>query len=213
MSATARRTCAAGIAALALAIPVAMNTQASAAPDKKPVPAKATKAPKATKATKATKAPKGPKAPHTKQLLKAISVKDAQLERLATATRTSQLSDDVETTFVSNITADRTALAALRAEAEAVGSTLDAKAERKELHDFRVVNYVLAGNVLRQAEAVEEALAADPEAAAHLAEAVAAALDVTAESTKADVREAREHLRLAKGEADETEEEVPAPPA
>lgn len=190
MTTTPRRALAAAVAALALTASVAITTSAVAASDDKPRPPKAAKADKA------------PKAPKTKQLLKAIDVRDAKLERLTTAERTTVLSDDVEAAFVTNMAVDRTALATLRAQAEAAGSTLDVKAVRKDLHDFRVVNYVLAANILRKAEKLEIELAADPTAAAHLAEAVDAALAITAVSTKADVRDAREHLRLAEHGAD-----------
>ena len=209
MATTPRRTLAAVIAALALTVPVAMGTSATGTSDDKHGSAKAPKAPKPSKAAKAPKPSEASKAPKTKQLLKAIDVRDAKLERLTTAERTSALSDDVEALLIANIDADRAILTTLRADAEAVGSTLDVKAVRKDLHDFRVVNYVLAGNILRKAEQLETELAADPTAAAHLAEAVDAALEITAESTKDDVRDAREHLRLATHEADE--DEAPAP--
>ena len=134
-------------------------------------------------------------------------MKDARLERLSTADRTTVLADEHEAVVVANIGADRAALATLRSEAEAADSTLDTRAVRTELRDFRVVNYVLSTNILRQAEDIADEAAADPEAVAHLDEAVTAALAITAESTKSDVREAREHLRLAKNELDEDEVE------
>jgi len=190
MTATPHRTLAAGIAALALTTPVALSTAAAAAAAEEP--AATTKS-------------------QTKQLVRTISVKDARLERLSTADRTTVLADEHEATAVSSIGADREALATLRSAAEAADSTLDTRAVRAELRDFRVVNYVLSGNILRQAEAIEADAAADPEAAAHLDEAVAAALAITAESTKSDVRDARAHLRLAKDELDEDEVEAPAP--
>lgn len=197
MTATPRRTLAAGIAALALTTPVAMSTAAVAAPGEKPATTKQAPTKKA----------------QTKQLIKTISVKDAQLERLVTADRTTVLADDHEATVVANIGDDREALAALKAEAEAADSTLDTRAVRADLRDFRVVNYVLSGNILRQAEAIEDEAAADPEATMHLDEAIAAALAITAESTKSDVRDARAHLRLAKGELEAAAEEAPAPTA
>jgi hypothetical protein len=191
MTATPHRTLATGIAALALTTPVALSTAAAAAPDEEPA------------ATTTSQ---------TKQLVRTISVKDARLERLSTADRTTVLADEHEATVVSSIGADRAALATLRSQAEAADSTLDTRAVRAELRDFRVVNYVLSGNILRQAEEIADEAAADPEAAAHLAEAVTAALAITAESTKSDVRDAREHLRLAKNELeDEVEDEAPAP--
>ncbi len=200
MTATPRRTlAAAAIVAISLATPVAMSTAAEADPGDKHA------------STKAAKDAKPPKATKTKQAVKAISVRDAKLARLATADRTTQLADDHEAAFVANIDADRAALATLRSEVEAADSTLDSSAVRKELRAFRVVNYVLAGNILRQAEQVEDELAADPGAAANLEEAFAAALLITAESTKSDVREARDLLRVAKGEVESDEDEVPAP--
>ncbi|HXH77846.1 hypothetical protein [Nocardioides sp.] len=214
MATTPRRTLAAVIAALALTVPVAMSASATGTSDdnhgsaKAPKAPKPSKAPKAPKSSKPSKPSKASEAPKTKQLLKAIDVRDAKLERLTTAERTSELSDDVEAAFVANMTADRTALATLRADAEAVGSTLDVKTVRKDLHDFRVVNYVLAGNILRKAEKLETELTADPTAAAQLAAAVDAALAITAVSTKDDVRDARDLLKLAKPE---DEDEAPAP--
>ena len=192
MTTTPRRTIAAGIAALTLTTPVALSTAASAAADED--------------SAATTKSP-------TKQLVRTITVKDARLERLSTADRTTVLADEHEAVVVSNIGADRAALATLRSEAEAADSTLDTRAVRTELRDFRVVNYVLSTNILRQAEAIADEAAADPEAVAHLDEAVTAALDITAASTKSDVREARAHLRLAKNELDEdeVEDEVEAP--
>jgi hypothetical protein len=186
MTATPHRTLAAGIAALALTTPVALSTAASAA------------SPADTKS-------------QTKQLVKTIAVKDARLERLSTADRTTLLADEHEAGVVSNIGTDRAALAALRSEAEAADSTLDTRAVRKELRDFRVVNYVLSVNILRQAEEIADEAAADPEAVAHLDEAVSSALAITAESTKPEVRDARAHLRLAKNELDEDEDEVEEP--
>ena len=190
MTATPHRTLAAGIAALALTTPVALSTAASAATDESPA---------------------GTTKSQTKQLVKTIGVKDARLERLSTADRTTLLADEHEAGVVSNIDADRLALATLRSEAEAADSTLDTRVVRTELRDFRVVNYVLSTNILRQAEEIADEVAADPEAVAHLDEAVTSALAITAESTKAEVRDARAHLRLAKNELDEDEDEDEAP--
>jgi hypothetical protein len=192
MTTTPRRTIAAAITALALTTPVVLSTAASAAPDEKPA---------------------ATTTPQTKQLVRAITVKDARLERLSTADRTAVLADENEAGVVSNIVTDRKALATLKSEAEAADSTLDTRAVRTELRDFRVLNYVLSTNILRQAEAIADEAAADPEAVAHLDEAVAAAQAITACSTKSDVRDARAHLRLAKNELDEVEveDEVEAP--
>lgn len=194
MSVTPRRTLAAGLAALALATPVAMKAAADATPGKSHA---TTKAPH-------VKAPHV-KAPQTKQLLKAISVKDAQLVRLAAADRTTRLADDNEAAVVANIDADRATLAALRADAEADGSTLDVNATRRTLHDFRVVNYVLSTNIVRQGEGLAAGAVADPVAAAQIDAAIVAALAITAESTKSDVRAARALLHLAEDETDDAD--------
>lgn len=180
MNVSPRRTFATAIVAVCFAAPVVASTGASADPGPKP------------------DASKG----QTKQLLKTISGKDAQLARLAGSHRTTRLVDDVEALLLVNIDADRAALAQIRSAAQAAGSTLDPRAARKELRGFRVVNYVLAGNILHKAERMEDDVAADPTASAHLEDAVAAALAITADSPKSAVRDARGHLRLARGEAE-----------
>ena len=130
---------------------------------------------------------------------------DAKLARLATSKRTTRLADDVEAALLANMTADRAALAVLRSEYESSDSGLDADAERDELREFRVVNYVHAGNILRQAGKAEEKLTDEATASARLEKAVAAALEITAASTKSQVRAARELVRVAIGE-DETDD-------
>ncbi|WP_299924329.1 hypothetical protein [uncultured Nocardioides sp.] len=95
-----------------------------------------------------------------------------------------------------------TTLADLRTSVEAADSTVDTRAVRKELRSFRVENFRIVVNVVRKVEGLEEAAAADAEAVTHLAAAEAAALEITATSTKADLRAVREHVKAAQAELD-----------
>ncbi len=143
----------------------------------------------------------------TKQLLKDIAGKDKRLARLSTSNAVEALADDTEAELVANVTDARTALADLRTTVEAADSTVDTRAARKELRSFRVENFRIVVNLVKKVEGLEEAAAADPEAVTHLAAAEAAALEITATSSKADLREAREHLKAAQAEL-ETETEA-----
>lgn len=163
------------IATLALAAPSAALTAAAAAGDH---------APEA----------------QTKQLLKDIAGKDQRLARLAGSNAVVRLADDTEAELVANLGDARAQLATIKAAAEAADSTMDTRAARKDLHLFRVENFRIVVNVLRQAERLSEAAATDPEAQAHIDMAEDAALAVTATSTKADLRAAREHLDEARTE-------------
>lgn len=178
---TTRRLTAVALATAALVAPSALSATAVAAkPDK---PAHAT-------------------AGQTRQLLKDIAGKDARLARLATGHAVVRLADDTEAAVVAQVDAARTTLADLRTSAEAADSTLDTRAVRKELHSFRVENLRIVVTIVSKVERLEEAAAADPEAVTHLAAAEAAALAITATSTKADLRAAREHLQAAQAELD-----------
>jgi hypothetical protein len=136
----------------------------------------------------------------TKQLLKDIAGKDKRLARLAEGNAVDRLADDTQAELVANITEARADLAEIRTAAEAADSTLDTRAARKELHAFRVENFGQVVSILRRAEGLSEAAATDAEAQAHLAAAEDAALAITATSSKADVRAAREHLGEARTE-------------
>lgn len=150
--------------------------------------------------------PARPVKAQTKQLLKDIAGKDARLARLSTSNAVTRLADDTELDLVTNIEEARTALGEVKTAAQAADSTLDTRAVRKELRSFRVENFRIVVNILTKAEGLEEAAAADPEAVAHLAAAEAAALEIDATSTKADIRAAREHVQAAQDELDtETE--------
>jgi hypothetical protein len=138
----------------------------------------------------------------TKQLLKDIAGKDARLDRLSTSNAVTLLADDTEAELVSNIEDARTGLGEVRTSVEAADSTVDTRAVRKELRAFRVENFRIVVNILRKAEGLEEAAATDPEATEHLTAAEAAALEITATSTKADIRAAREHVQAAQAELD-----------
>lgn len=122
-----------------------------------------------------------------KQLVRDIDGKDRRLARLMTAPRTTRLADVDEAVLVAAMTADRGDLAALKAEAQAADSTYDARAVRRELRKFRVENYVLATNLARRAEKLSAAAIDDPEALAYAVAALAGALALTADSTRADI--------------------------
>ena len=178
---TTRRITATALATAALVAPSALAATAVAAPDKPTKPAKTVKA-------------------QTKQLLKDIAGKDKRLERLSTSTAVKALADDTETEVVANVTDARTALAELKTTVEAADSTVDTRAARKELRSFHVENFRIVVTIVRKVEGLEEAAATDPEAVNHLAAAEAAALAITATSTKADIRAARDHVKDARAE-------------
>lgn len=138
----------------------------------------------------------------TKQLLKDIAGKDARLARLSTSDAVTRLADDTEAELVANIGDARTDLGEVKTSVEAADSTVDTRAARKELRSFRVENFRIVANILAKAEGLEEAAATDPEATEHLAAAEAAALAITADSTKADIRAARTHVQAAQAELD-----------
>lgn len=184
----ARRITATLVAAAALAAPSTLAATAHAAPAE----------PSKTKPTK-TKPAKPLKA-QTKQLLKDVAGKDKRLTRLSTSTAVTRLADDTEAELVANIADARTALDEIRTAVEAADSTVDTRAVRKDLRSFRVENFRIVVNVLKQAEGLEEAAASDPEAVTHLDAAEAAALEIEVTSTKADIRAVREHLKAARAE-------------
>lgn len=182
-----RRITATLLATAALAAPSALAATAEARPDK---PAKTVKA-------------------QSKQLLKDIAGKDKRLARMATSNAVEGLADDTEAEVVANVTDARTALADLATTVEAADSTVDTRAARKELRSFRVENFRIVVNVVKKVEGLEEAAAADPEAVMHLAAAEAAALEITATSTKADIRAVRAHVQAAQAELEgDTETET-----
>lgn len=160
-------------------------------------------APSATLATAAAADGHAPK-PQTKQLLKDIAGKDKRLARLAESNAVSRLSDETEAELVANIGEARTDLAEIKAAAEAAEGTVDTREVRKELRSFRVENFRLVVNILRQGEGLAEAAATDPEAQMHLDLAEETALAVTATSAKSELREARTHLAEARAELEES---------
>ena len=168
------------VATAALAAPSAFATAQAAQPDK----------------------PSKPVTSQTKQLLKDIAGKDARLARLSTSNAVTRLADETEAELVSNIEDARTSLGEVKTSVEAADSTVDTRAARKELRGFRVENFRLVVNILRTAEGLEEVAATDPEATDHLVAAEDAALAITATSTKADVRAARDHVQAAQAELD-----------
>ena len=148
----------------------------------------------------ATPAPDKTVKAQTKQLLKDVAGKDKRLARLAASHAVTALADDTEAQLVANVTEARDALADVGTAAEAADSTIDTRAVRKELRSFRVENFRLVVNVLRQVENLTDDAAADPEALVFLDEAEAAALELGATSTKSDVRAVRALLQSATSE-------------
>ncbi|QBX54174.1 hypothetical protein EXE58_00930 [Nocardioides seonyuensis] len=187
-----RRLIATAAATAALVAPAAVTASATAAPhEHKDKPAKTDKPAKGTVKSQA------------KQLLKDVAGKDKRLTRLAESNAVARLADETEAALVANITDAQTALTDVKTAVEAADSTVDTRAVRKELRSFRVVNFRLAVNILKQAENLAEEAATDPEATAALDAAETAALALTATSTKADVKAARAHLELAHTELEE----------
>ena len=181
-----RRIVATLVATAALAAPTALSTTAAAKPADKPVKSQ------------------------VKQLLKDVAGKDKQLARLAASHAVTALADDTETAFVANLTEARTTLADVKSDVQAAGSTVDTRAARRELRSFRVENFRLVANVLRQVEELTDDAAADPEAQAFLAQAEAAALAIEATSSKSDIKAARDLVQDARDELalDDTGDEV-----
>lgn len=138
-----------------------------------------------------------------KQLLKDIAGKDARLARLSSSNALTRLGEGYRTPLLENIGDAQGTLGDLKASVE-VDSTLDTRAMRKELRSFRVENFRIVVNVLRQAEDLAETGAADP---GTLAAVETAALEIDATSTKAEIRAVRDQIKAAQDEV-ETEVEV-----
>ncbi len=196
--------------------PQAQPTQAQ------PTQGQSTKAqPTQGQPTKAQPAKGQPASGQSKQLLKDVAVKDKRLARLAASQAITRLGDESEAALVVNIDEARATLAEIKAAVEAAGSTVDTKAVRKELRSFRVENFQLVVNILKQAEGLADEAATDAEAHAFVGQAEAAALEIGATSTKADLRAVRDLLNAARAELDEnageddtaheTDDEVVAP--
>lgn len=143
-----------------------------------------------------------------KQLLKDISVKNNRLNRIEGSHKLARLFVEHQATVVGNIDADQLDLATLAEQVNAADSTVDIRAARRELRDFRVENYTLAITIIRSAEQLVDDVAEDAEAQVELDEAFAAALAITADSTKADVRAARTALNEVYAEIEDVEEPV-----
>lgn len=132
-----------------------------------------------------------PNKTQAKQLLKDIARKNTHLNRVEGSHQLARLSVEHQATVLSNIDADQLDLATLVEAVNAADSTVDIRAARRELHSFRVENYTNAVNIVREAEQLVDDAAADPEAQVELDEAFAAALAITADSSKAEVEAAR----------------------
>lgn len=135
----------------------------------------------------------------SKQLLKDIAGKDARLTRLAGSNAVARLSEGHRTPLLENIGEARTTLDGLKVSVE-TDSTLDTRAMRKELRSFRVENFRIVVNVLRKAEDIGETGAADPET---LDAVTTAALDIDADSTKAEIRAVRDQIKAVRDESED----------
>ena len=149
------------------------------------------------KAEKSAKA-KGGKSAETK-LARDVARKVAQLDKAVSEKRLAKLDDDDEAAVVANVTLDKEAI-------EGVST-------RAELRSFRVENYRLVVNVLRKAAKLGAAAteAGNAEATALVDEASAAAVLVTATSSKSELKPARAALAAASALLDPEEAEVEAP--
>lgn len=154
--------------------------------------------------TAAAASPTTPATGQAKQLLKDIAGKDARLARLSSSNALTRLSEGYRIPLLANIGDAQGTLGDLTASVEA-DSTLDTGALRKELRSFRVENFRIVINVLRQAEDIDETGAADP---VTLAAVETAALAIDATSTKAEIRGVRDQIKAAKDETEEADAEV-----
>lgn len=149
----------------------------------------------------------GPAAVHggpaqTRQLTHQIAGLDRRLTRLESSHLVTSLGDTDEQALDANIEADRASLAEL-AGGISLMSADDVRAARRELHGFRVQNYVLAVTILHRAESLADAASTVPAAQDELDLAVTAALSLTASSGKGDVRDARSHVEAAQTAIDD----------
>ncbi len=156
------------------------------------------KAPKADKSAKA----KGGKGA-TSKLERVVNRKVAQLERTVTDQRLRRVDTTLADLVKGNVAEDVLALEALVAPADPAATEEAAPATdvRATLKTYRPENYRLAVNILRQAAEVEQ----EPEAETTEVEtdavdaSVALAVELTATSSKAEVKAARAAFREAAG--------------
>lgn len=149
----------------------------------------------------------------TSKLERDVARTIVQLERTVSEQRLRRVDPAHAATVVANVDADQAALAALVAPATTPtdgASTAPPSDARATLRTYRVANYRLAVNILRQAAQAGQTTEAETLA---LEESVALALAITATSTKAEVRAARtafvdagELLEDGTDEADEAED-------
>ncbi len=149
-----------------------------------------------------------PSKSQVKQLLKDIAGKNKRLNTIEGSHKLTRLSVEHQATVVGNIDADQLDLATLVEQVNAADSTVDIRAARRELHKFRVENYTLTINIIRAGERLVDDVAEDAEGQVQLDEAFAAALAITADSTKADVRAARTALAEVRAEIEDVDEPV-----
>lgn len=166
---------------------------------------------KAEKADKAAKA-KGGKG-SSSQLERAVARKVNQLEGTVTDQRLRRVDDTLAGTVKLNVEKDVEALEALVAPVDPAATEAAPVTDvRATLKTYRPENYRLAVNILRQAAQLEqEPVAETTEAETDAVDAsVALAVELTATSSKADVKDARAAFREAAGlledDADETAE-------
>jgi hypothetical protein len=159
------------------------------------------------------------------RLARTIAKRDARLDKVV-ENRLANLDDvDVAAVMVENLAADQATLAELRDAALAAADGAknlrevrgNVREVRSELRQLRLVNYIVASNLLIQAERVQGvveanaatfegvsgldlsvAVAANEEAAAAIASAVEKALEITALTPRSALHEVRVDLRTAR---------------
>lgn len=137
-----------------------------------------------------------PVARQQRQLLHALDKVSDALDRSVKASRVGVLSDTTEAALRANVAADQAELAAVRA---AVPTLTDLRQARKDLKDYRAVNYVLVVNVLRKAERLLADATGNTAATTALTAVIDEALDVDANTTeKPALRDLRADLKAAK---------------
>jgi hypothetical protein len=132
-------------------------------------------------------------APPADHVTKQVAKADRALDRAVKPQRTKRLTAGTVAALQANVDADK--------------ELLGTYTTREELKGFRTVNYVIVVNVLRKAEKQLADAAVEAAAATALQSVVTSGLDVTATSTKADVRALRAALEAATPEDETTVED------
>lgn len=194
MSRTARALAATAVAAALVLTGQAAQSAASARP------VSAGSEPDSAVKTKPVKSAKGD-ANLQLALARDIARRGSALDRAVAPARIGVLSAESQSVLLANVALDKADLAVL-----ADTTAADPRAARKDLRSYRVTNFVIVVNLLRQAEALAPAAAelslTDPTAGALavelLSNTVSAAWGITATSPHADLVAARTLLHDAR---------------